>query len=101
VQTVKPLAAALGLRIERTKRLIPSAAGKSAESFIRRVSRKEPDAVVVLCTHGEVIADLQEDLPTSFPELFRDDDRREKGSVWILDRVEGHIVSSTYLPPSV
>jgi 8-oxo-dGTP diphosphatase len=99
VQTVTPLATTLGVRIERSKRLVPSA-GTSAELFVRRVSRKDNDAVVVLCTHGEVIADFQEHLSKSSPELFGDDRRREKGSVWILDRVEGRIVRSTYLPPS-
>jgi phosphohistidine phosphatase SixA len=98
VQTVTPLAHGLGLRIERTKRLVPSA-GDSAESFLRRVSRTETGAIV-LCTHGEVISHLQETLRGNAPELFGESAPNEKGSVWVLDRVGDRIVNSTYLPIS-
>jgi phosphohistidine phosphatase SixA len=95
VQTVTPLAHELGVRVERTKRLVPSA-GDSAESFTRRVSRSDTGAVV-LCSHGEVISHLQEMLRRSAPDLFDESAQYEKGSVWILDRVDGRIVNSTYL----
>lgn len=97
IQTVAPLAKSLGLHIERTKRLVPSAGG-SAESYLRRVSRNKVGPVV-LCTHREVIRHLQRELPKSNRELFGEDGRREKGSVWVLDRERGHIVRSEYLPP--
>ena len=98
VQTVTPLSKELGLHIERTKRLVPSA-GTSAESYVRRVSRDE-SGTVVLCTHGEVVHALQEELPKSFSQLFDGGVPREKGSVWILERVDGEIVKSTYLGPT-
>jgi 8-oxo-dGTP diphosphatase len=97
VQTVKPLAEELGLRIEGTKRLIPSA-GRAASTYLQRVSRKDNGALVI-CTHGEVIHALQEELSKSVPELFGEDVPREKGSVWVLEREDGHIVKSEYLPP--
>ena len=98
VQTVTPLATRLGMHVERTNRLVPSA-GRSAATYFRRVSRNV-DGAVVLCTHGEVIRALQEELPKTFAELFGDDAPREKGSVWALNRVDGQIVSSAYLAPA-
>ena len=97
VQTVIPVAKKLGLQVERTKRLVPSA-GSSAEPYIRRVAREETGAVV-LCTHGEVVRALQEELHTRFPELFGGGAPREKGSVWVLNRIDGRIVESTYMAP--
>lgn len=97
IQTVSPLAEALGLPIEQTERLIPSAS-ESAESFAREAS---PDATraCVICTHGEVIHDLQRSLRRQTPPLFVRDQRREKGSVWVLDRVAGRFVSAEYIAP--
>lgn len=50
VQTVEPLAAALGLEVERDERLAEGA-GFSAQELV------EEDGVVA-CTHGDVIHDL-------------------------------------------
>jgi phosphohistidine phosphatase SixA len=97
IQTVTPLAKELGLRIERTKRLNPSA-GKEALSVLKLGSRKQNGAII-LCTHGEVIHDLQEALSKDQHELFGKERLRDKGSVWILNRERGHIVSARYFPP--
>jgi 8-oxo-(d)GTP phosphatase len=97
IQSVSRLAETLGLHVEHTKRLIP-AAGKSAESYLRRVSTKETGAIV-LCTHGEVIHALQQELSKRHPELFGDDPPREKGSLWVLNRVNGEFVKSEYIAP--
>jgi hypothetical protein len=97
VQTVTPLAEELGLRIERTVRLIPSA-GKDAVSVLRMGSRYQ-SRVVVLCTHGEVIHDLQEFLSKGENELLFGKNRpRDKGSVWMLNRRAGRITSAQYFP---
>jgi len=97
VQTVTPLAKEMGLRVERTKRLSPSA-GKDALSMLKMGSRNQSGAIV-LCTHGEVIHDLQEALGNGGHELFGKDPPRDKGSVWILHREAGRIVSAQYFPP--
>ena len=97
VESVNPLAESLGLHIECTKRLVPCA-GKSAESYVRRVSKNDSGAIV-LCTHGEVVHALQEALSDRDPELFGDDPPREKGSLWVLNRVNGKFVKSEYVAP--
>jgi broad specificity phosphatase PhoE len=97
VQTVTPLSESLGLRIGRSKRLVPSDTG-GAEALMRRVGRGESGAVVV-CTHGEVIHDLQRSLRKDFPTLFGESQPREKGSVWVLDRTGSKFVSSEYIAP--
>jgi broad specificity phosphatase PhoE len=51
VQTVEPLATALGLEVEGTEEL---AEGAGADDVLRLVSGL-PDDVVLLCTHGDVI----------------------------------------------
>ncbi|HVA09261.1 MAG TPA: phosphoglycerate mutase family protein [Acidimicrobiales bacterium] len=97
IQTVTPLAGSLRLRIGRSKRLVP-ADGGSADGLMRRVGRGDPGAVVV-CTHGEVIHDLQRSLRGDFPTLFGESQPREKGSVWVLERAGGHFVSAEYIAP--
>jgi phosphohistidine phosphatase SixA len=96
VQTATPLAKMLGLRVERTMRLVPCAS-RSAESFVRRVSGHQTDSMV-LFTHEGVIRDLQEELPKSFPDVFPEGKPREVRGVWILDRVDTRIVKSMHLP---
>jgi broad specificity phosphatase PhoE len=95
VQTMTPLAQSLGLRIERTKRLTPDA-GDAATNLLRRVGQGS-DAVV-LCTHGEVIHELQSKLE-GHTHLFGRNPLRGKGSVWALEQVDGRFVTATYLPP--
>jgi hypothetical protein len=89
----------LGLRVERTKRLNPTA-GKDALSVLKMGSRNQTGPIVI-CTHGEVIHDLQEALSkgAGAHELFGKDKPRDKGSVWVLNRKAGRIVSAEYFPP--
>jgi hypothetical protein len=51
----------------------------------------------VLCTHGDVLLNLL----THFARrgVAVDDDRMEKGSVWVLDVVDGEVRAATYVPP--
>ncbi|HEX3794156.1 MAG TPA: phosphoglycerate mutase family protein [Acidimicrobiales bacterium] len=97
IQTVAPLAETLGFRIERSKQLVPDATA-AAESLVRRVGKKEAGPIV-LCTHGEVIRDFQLRLHKTQPDLFGRAPLREKGSVWVLERVGQKFVSARYLAP--
>jgi broad specificity phosphatase PhoE len=97
VQTITPLADALGLPIEYSKRLVPSARG-SAESLVRRVSGGDAQSVVI-CTHGEVIHDLQGLLGRDTRALFGRGRPRGKGSVWVLERQGRRFTGAHYLVP--
>lgn len=96
VQTITPLADALGLSIEYSKRLVPSARG-SALSLVRGVSGDAQS--VVICTHGEVIHDLQGLLGRDTRSLFGRGRPRGKGSVWVLERQAGRFTGARYLAP--
>lgn len=82
-ETVEPLARALGLAVEEREEL---AEGASAEHFVRLAAQLGND-LPVLCTHGDVVADLL-------------GEESEKGSTWIL-RLDGRALAPVqYLHPS-
>jgi phosphohistidine phosphatase SixA len=97
VQTVTPLSDARGIVIERSPKLVPEA-GAAATLLARSVSIDGPGAVV-LCTHGEVIHDMQAQLAHNGPPDFGPASLREKGSVWVLERADGRFREASYLPP--
>jgi 8-oxo-dGTP diphosphatase len=97
VQTVTPLGDAHGITIERSPSLVPEA-GADATLLARGVSIDGPGAIV-LCTHGEVIHDMQARLAHDGPPDFGPASLREKGSVWVLDRTDGRFAEAAYLPP--
>jgi len=97
VQSVSPLAHAFELQVERSQSLVPEG-GDAATSLALGVTSDTMGAVV-LCTHGEVIRDVQANLGRGCLDSFGPDRPREKASVWVLERIDGQFVSSTYLPP--
>ena len=96
VQTVTPLGDAHGIPIERSPSLVPQA-GAAATLLARGVSIDGPGAIV-LCTHGEVIHDMQAQLAHDGLPDFGPASLREKGSVWLLDRTDGRFTGACYLP---
>ena len=92
VETVEPLAAALGLRVDTSEVL---AEGGDAHAALEIV--EGADEPVVVCSHGDVIGDLMSTLVDRGIHL--DDDRLAKGSTWILTVVDGAVTSATYRPP--
>jgi 8-oxo-(d)GTP phosphatase len=99
VQTVTPLSDALGIPIERTSRLVPQA-GQAATVLARNVSIDGPGAVV-LCTHGEVIHEMQAQLTHDGIPDFGPASPREKGSVWELERAGRRFSGARYIPPLI
>ena len=92
-QTVEPLAAARGLRVEDTPGLLEGA------PFAEAVALGEhAGAGAVLCTHGDVIADLVLDLQRRRVPL-EGGPRWSKGSTWVLALKDGAVVRARYLPP--
>jgi broad specificity phosphatase PhoE len=99
IESITPLAETLGATIERTQDLVPDA-GAAATTLARTIGVEGPGSIV-LCTHGEVIGDMQALMASEgdAPSGFGPDSLREKGSVWVLERQDGQFVRADYLPP--
>jgi 8-oxo-(d)GTP phosphatase len=97
LQSVTPLGEAVGIPVETSVSLVPDASSAAA-SFVVGVATDKPGAVVV-CTHGEIIHELQERLEVDDPSSFGPGSPREKASVWVLERQDGRWITATYLPP--
>jgi phosphohistidine phosphatase SixA len=82
VQTVEPLAAALGLDVEERLELAEGA-GASAPSAL---AEEMADRNAVLCTHGDVVEDL-------LGEPMR------KGAAYVLERTQNGLEPVDYLSP--
>jgi len=93
VETVAPLSTRSGVELETADALAEGAT--LADSL--RLFEKCADAHSVLCTHGDVLGNLL----THFARqgVAVDDDRMEKGSVWVLDVVDGQVRAAGYVPP--
>jgi phosphohistidine phosphatase SixA len=92
-ETVEPLATRRGLRIEPSDWL---AEGSPLSDALRLVE-KVADEVTVLCTHGDVIAELLDHLGRA--GIAPRDARFEKGSTWVLNTERGDVTSVSYLAP--
>ena len=80
VQTVQPLAAALGLQIQEDERLAPQRFSTESDRTLRHVH-----ANAVACTHREL-----------FEQVF-DDVRCAKGAFWIVERSKGRLTPVEYV----
>jgi 8-oxo-dGTP diphosphatase len=92
VPTVEPLAQPLGREVEVDKKLGEGHDWTYALDLIQRAT--EP---IALCSHGDIIGDLMNHLAARGVPL--DDERIEKGSIWVLQVEDGDIVKARYLPP--
>jgi broad specificity phosphatase PhoE len=92
-QTLDPLAHRLRLPLELSDALAEGAPLTDTLRLLEKVTGE----TTVLCTHGDVIANVINHLQATRVPL--DDDRLEKGSIWVLDTRDGEIVGGHYLPP--
>jgi len=92
-QTVDPLGARLRLPVELSDALAEGAALVETSALIDKVG----DETTVLATHGDVIGWLLDELARS--GVMLDDDRLEKGSIWILELEAGAVTSARYQAP--
>jgi 8-oxo-dGTP diphosphatase len=93
LQTVEPLALALGMTVEAVGALAEGA-GPSAVQLVRSMTE-----TAVLCSHGDVIPHI---LVTLVNEDQLDVGRRprnEKASVWVLESSQNRFTTATYLRP--
>ena len=94
VQTVEPLAAALGLPVDVSDALSEGAPAAEAVQLFEKLAREN----AVLCSHGDVLGDLLMYLADHGLRL--DDFRLEKGSVWVVECAHGRAVSARYVSPA-
>lgn len=94
IETVEPLATALGLSVEPERRLRVG----SAPEDVRRLFRELRGQSAAVCTHGEVIGPLLGGLDAEGVTLEGPPEWR-KGSVWVLETLKGRIRSGRYVPP--
>lgn len=91
VQTVEPLAAALGLTVEIAPELFEGASTARSMEFVRSFTGRN----VVLCSHGDVIPDVLRNLEVGGTRL--EGRGCTKGSIWQLDNASERIESGVYL----
>lgn len=93
VQTVQPLAESLGVEVETSTRLTE---GAPASDLL--VLLGEASGTTALCGHGDAIPEAIGMLAAR-GVVHVADVRCQKGSVWVLDTVEGAITGARYLAP--
>jgi 8-oxo-dGTP diphosphatase len=94
VETVKPLADELGLKVEEVDELAEGA-GLGAVELVRSLQ----DGHVALCTHGDVIPEILVALADEDRLDLGPAPRQAKGSTWVLSSNKGRFTTATYLAP--
>jgi 8-oxo-dGTP diphosphatase len=94
VETVLPLADALGLRVEEDDRL---AEGAGPDWTLVELATA---GGAVLCTHGDVMAEVVISLADSKVPL-QGGMQWAKGATWAFNIAGGRIVGGRYLPPPI
>jgi 8-oxo-dGTP diphosphatase len=92
VETVAPLAAALGLHVEEDDRLAEGADPAWAMAELASVAGS------VLCTHGDIMASIVTSLADAHVPMAGGMQWAKAGS-WAFDIAGGRIVKGRYLPP--
>ncbi len=94
LETVAPIADALGIEVEEHEALRPDADWKALRDLVLSLA----DEDVLLCSHGEVIGVLVE----RFPELGIKPAKKlvwKKGSTWVLTTKKGRLHKAVHKDP--
>jgi len=94
--TVEPLAAEHGVKVERTEVLREGADCVRAYELLRRLSTEKGDSV--LCTHGDVVPELLR-IASRDGLDFQDEPRWPKGSMWAIESDGQDLTRARYLAP--
>jgi 8-oxo-dGTP diphosphatase len=94
LETVVPLACDRRRSIE----VHPALAEGSSVLDVRTLVGELAGTTSVLCTHGDVIWNLLVG-PGHHPGPADDDPPMAKGSTWVVEGSEGHLIATRYLPP--
>lgn len=92
-QTVEPLAERLRLPVDLSDALAEGASLTDALRLIEKFAHES----TVLCSHGDVLGLLMQHYQHAGVPL--DDDRLEKGSVWVLRVDDAGVNAAKYLAP--
>jgi 8-oxo-dGTP diphosphatase len=92
IETVQPLADALGLRVEEEPRLAEGAGPEWALAELATAGGS------LLCTHGDVMAEVVTTIAEAKVPL-QDGMQWAKAATWAFEIAGGRIVSGRYLPP--
>jgi 8-oxo-dGTP diphosphatase len=95
LETVAPLAQRRGVPVETSPDL---AEGADQGAVLALIGRVEDGSV--LCSHGDVILAMLEHLAGQ-GVLSPAEVHAEKGSIWLLKRVEGHVAHARHIRASV
>jgi phosphohistidine phosphatase SixA len=93
VQTVEPLARDRGLEVQETPKL---AEGRGLRGAFEFMDDPELDDVV-LCTHGDIVWELVEDLVRR-RVIKPGEGGYEKGATWVVEVDDGKPVRARYIP---
>ena len=100
LQTVQPLAERYSLTVETAEPLSTLAPDEAAGLCHELVRSEPPDAVVVLCTHREVLNVLLPRISKDFGYKFRYRLPGAKGGAWILRFRSDRLRRVEYRPPA-
>jgi 8-oxo-dGTP diphosphatase len=92
VQTVQPLAEAVGLDVEQT----PALAEGNAPQAVKLI-HELAGTNAALCTHGDVIPTVLQSLEAEGVQIVSPLEWR-KGSTWVLHTDDGSPTRATYVP---
>jgi 8-oxo-dGTP diphosphatase len=92
-QTLDPLAHRLRLPLELSDALAEGASLTDTLRLLEKVSATN----AALCTHGDVVANVLGHLQQAGVAI--DDQRLEKGSIWVLDTRDGEVAGARFIPP--
>jgi phosphohistidine phosphatase SixA len=97
LQTFEPLAAARGIPVETSDRI---AEGALAEDALALAVESAQTGSTALCTHGDVIELVLEELVRrGVPLATRDGIKLKKGSTWIFSVLDGNVAWAEYVSP--
>ena len=94
IDTLAPLAGMTGVEVEEDPRLEEARGAAGA----LEVAAELRGVTAAICSHGDVIPDLLDELVRSGVR-FSDDLRWPKASTWILTRSNGGFSKARYVPP--
>jgi broad specificity phosphatase PhoE len=94
VQTLEPLGEALGIAVELDDALYEGTGPRPTMDLILQADGD----TVALCTHGDVIQDVMDEVFTSGTQP-PGEVGLAKGSTWVLETDGSAVVAARYLPP--
>jgi len=94
IQTVEPLAEALGLEVEVRSELAEGAPVDDAIALLRHMAR----TTAAFSAHGDIVPAVLDALAEKDGLELPENYDCAKGSVWVIEEEDGRVTSARYLP---